>query len=625
MRAWSRWQRIIWFLSIVGVGATGFVHAQSAYTEQDLVSDIPGRAANTDTNLLNPWGLAFSATGPFWISDNHSGLSTIYNSAGTPQALIVTVPPPTGNPPPAAPTGLVFNSTTNFIVASNAPAKFIFATEDGTISAWASGTDAVLEADNSTAGAIYKGLALGNAAGSNYLYATDFHNGKVDVFDAAFSPVAWPGAFTDPNLPPGFAPFGIAVLGTNVFVTYALQDDAAEDDVPGPGNGYVDTYDTSGNLLRRFAANGALNSPWGLAVAPANFGLFAGELLIGNFGDGTINAFDPVSGLRVGTLQDTNGAPIAIEGLWDLKFGNGGNGGVTNKLYFTAGIAAGGALEDHGLFGSLAAAVPQPQAPATTNVIVGVGGALRFSPAVVSIKTGDQIIWTWQGNFHSTTGGTNGVASGLWDSGVSSAPHTFTNSFPAAGDFSYYCSVHSSLGMTGAVLVAGADLPPAVVLFNPAAGTVFAAPADVTLRAAAGDSDGSLTNVEFQVNGTVLADQTAFPYSAVASNLPAGDYTLTVIATDNTGLTATNSANISVVTPGVTTLSGAAFVAPDNFQLSYSASAGLTYLIQMSTNLGGDNWVTLATNTAASNSAVFLDLHATNSPAFYRVGRLPNP
>ena len=356
------------------IGSMRPARAQSAYSQHNLVSDVPGLADHTDPNLLNPWGIAFSASGPFWISDNHSGLSTIYNSTGAVQTLVVTVPPATGGAPPAAPTGIVFNNTTNFIVASNVAARFIFATEDGTISAWASGANAVLKVDNSASGAIYKGLALAKAGVSNYLYAADFHNGRIDVVDGNFSPVTLAGSFTDPGIPAGFAPFDIESIGTNLWVTYAKQDANKEDDVPGPGNGYVDIFDTSGNLLKRFASNGALDSPWGLAMAPAGFGRFAGQLLVGNFGDGTINAFDPASGAFVGPLANTNGELIAIEGLWGLKFGNGGNGGDTNTLYFTAGIAAGGALEDHGLFGSISVVFRAPTPYLQRNLVSDISG-----------------------------------------------------------------------------------------------------------------------------------------------------------------------------------------------------------------------------------------------------------
>ena len=329
--------------------------------EHDLVSDITGRASVIDTNLVNPWGIATSASGPFWISDNHSGLSTVYNSTGAVQSLVVTIPPPAGSPGPASPTGIIFNGTADFTVASgasNAPAKFIFATEDGTISGWASGSDAVLKVDNSVAGAVYKALASGSVGASNYLYAANFNAGTIDVFDGNYTPVSLAGSFADPTIPAGFAPFNIQNFGGSLYVTYAKQDADKHDDVGGPGNGYVDVFDTGGNLLRRLISNGTLNSPWGLAMAPAGFGPWGGDLLVGNFADGVINAFDPLTGLYLGTVKGADGNPIAIPGLWGLKFGNGGNGGSTNTLYFTAGIAGGGAVEDHGLFGSIDVVAP---------------------------------------------------------------------------------------------------------------------------------------------------------------------------------------------------------------------------------------------------------------------------
>lgn len=332
--------------------------AQNVYLQHNLVSDLPGLADNTDTNLVNPWGIAFSGSSPFWISDNHAGVSTLYNSAGTPQSLIVTIPPPPTGAPPAAPTGVVFNGTTNFAVTTGNPARFIFATEDGTIVGWNTGSSGVLKVDKSASGTVYKGLAMGTNAGGAYLFATDFHNGKVDVYDGNYVPAALAGSFSDPTIPAGFAPFGIQNVNGRIYVTYAKQDAVAHDDVPGPGNGYINIFDTSGNLIGRFASAGALDSPWGVVLAPVGFGPFGGDLLVGNFGDGRINAFDLASGILQGPLNGTNGIPLFIDGLWGLAFGNGGNGGDRQKLYFTAGIAGPGAVEDHGLFGSLTAEFP---------------------------------------------------------------------------------------------------------------------------------------------------------------------------------------------------------------------------------------------------------------------------
>ena len=323
-----------------------------AHLQTNLVSDLPGMASHTDSNLVNPWGIATSATSPFWVADNHTGVSTLYNTSGTPQSLVVTVPPAAGGTG-GSPTGIVFNGSTDFQVSAGTPARFIFATEDGTISGWASGTNAILKVDNSASEAVYKGLAIGNNGTANFLYAANFHEGTIDVFDAAFAPATLAGSFSDPTIPAGYAPFNIQNIGGVLYVTYALQDADAHDDVPGLGHGFINKFDLNGNFIARFASRGSLNSPWGLAVAPAGFGAFANALLVGNFGDGRINAFNPATGALLGQLADDSGHAISIEGLWGLKFGNGVSGGDANTLYFAAGIAGPDALEDHGLFGSI--------------------------------------------------------------------------------------------------------------------------------------------------------------------------------------------------------------------------------------------------------------------------------
>ena len=253
-----------------------------------------------------------------------------------------------------APTGVVFNSTTDFAAAPGQPARYILATEDGTIAAWSNAGAAVTKVDLSALGAVYKGLALGNSGGKNYLCAANFSAGRVDVFDANFVPVALAGTFSDPDLPAGFAPFNAQNIGGKLYVTYALPDAAKKDDVSGPGNGYVNVFDTGGKLLQRFVSQGPLNSPWGVVLAPAGFGGFGGALLVGNFGDGRINAFNPTTGAWLGALQDGSGKALPIDGLWGLSFGNGNKAGDTHTLYFTAGIAGSGTVEDHGLFGSIA-------------------------------------------------------------------------------------------------------------------------------------------------------------------------------------------------------------------------------------------------------------------------------
>jgi uncharacterized protein (TIGR03118 family) len=335
----------------------GTVESQprNIYTQHNLVSDLPGNADHLDTRLVNPWGITSPPTGPFWIADNHSGLSTLYDGAGNSLPIVVTIPPPIGGTPPAAPTGIVFNGTANFNLSPGTPAVFLFAAEDGTISGWnplVDATHAILKVDNSASGAVYKGLALGGNRSGTFLYATNFNAGTVDVFDSNFKP-ALHGSFQDPLIPAGFAPFGIQNIEGKLFVTYAKQDEVKHDDVAGPGNGFVNVFDLSGNFIARLISGGALNSPWGMALAPGDFGDLSSTLLIGNFGDGSINAFDQSSGKPKGQMLMPSGSPLSIQGLWGLIFGNGAQGGDPSILYFTAGIPGPGAVEDHGLFGEI--------------------------------------------------------------------------------------------------------------------------------------------------------------------------------------------------------------------------------------------------------------------------------
>jgi uncharacterized protein (TIGR03118 family) len=317
---------------------------RNSYMMTPLVSDQPGVAPNTDPNLVNSWGLASSATSFWWVSDNGMDVSTLYHgSDGQPQSLVVNVH--------NAPTGVVFNPTSEFTLPTGGKALFLFDTEEGKVLGWnpAQGTGSVVVADLGD-GAIYKGLAIADTANGPRLYATDFHNGKVDVFDGSFTQVPNAG-FVDPSVPSGYGPFGIQTIGDRVFVTYAKQDADAHDDVHGQGLGFVDVYDTSGNLLGRVAQHGQLNAPWGLALAPSTFGRFGGDLLVGNFGDGQINAYAEVNGNFVhrGELRGPGGKSLTIDGLWALEFGQGGNNGPAGTLFFTAGPDD----ESHGLFGQI--------------------------------------------------------------------------------------------------------------------------------------------------------------------------------------------------------------------------------------------------------------------------------
>jgi uncharacterized protein (TIGR03118 family) len=323
------------------------------YSWTNFQSDIPGVAQHVDENLVNPWGMAVGPTGIIWVSDNGTGVSTLYNQDGTAVPLVVEIPRAARNRDVANPTGIVFNGTSFFLVTKNgnsAPAFFIFVSEDGSISGWNPTLDlthAIIAVDNGTNRgvnrAIYKGATLGVANGHNFLYATDFHTGKVHTFDENFQQVN-PNGFVDPNLPAGYGPFGIRTFNDEVFVTYAKQDQHREDDVPGPGFGFVNVFDTSGNFLRRLVSNGELNAPWGLALVEDG-------LWVGNFGDGRINNYDPVTGAFIETLVTADGTPLAFEGLWDLlALGDG--------VFFTAGIAD----EEHGLFGIITEDEERPSA-----------------------------------------------------------------------------------------------------------------------------------------------------------------------------------------------------------------------------------------------------------------------
>ncbi len=326
--------------SILTAGPIGFV-------QTNLASDVPGVAPVTDPNLVNAWGIAASSASPQWIGDNGTGTSVLYNGAGVKQGLIVTIP---GD---GTVTGVAFAG----VAGSFNGDAFLFDSEDGTVSGWRSalGTAAETLQTGSSAN-VYKGLTDATIGGVEYAYLANFRTGAVDVIKGDSSAPNLTGNFVDPNLPAGYAPFDVRVLGSEIYVTYAVQDPAKHDDQAGAGNGIVSVFDLNGNFERRLVNNGGvLNSPWGLALAPSGFGDFGGDLLVGNFGDGRVYAFNPNTGTLAGTLTDAAGNPIAIDGLWSLSFGNGGAGGATSTLFFTAGPDG----ESHGLFGELTVA-PEP-------------------------------------------------------------------------------------------------------------------------------------------------------------------------------------------------------------------------------------------------------------------------
>jgi uncharacterized protein (TIGR03118 family) len=350
---------VVCLLGFLGLGgaASAARHAPSmhanAYEVRKLVSDQAGVARHRDRRLVNAWGLAAGPSTPWWVANNHTQTSTLYDGTGARIPLVVRV---NGDP-----TGAVFNGGSDFVVShggASGPALFLFDGEAGMIRGWSPGvpppapsTKAFTVVNRSGQGAIFKGLAIASTAHGDFLYATDFHNGRVDVFNGAFQQRHWAGAFTDPGLPAGYAPFGIQEIGGRIYVTFALQGADAVDEVHGAGLGFVDAFNTHGRLLARVASHGALDAPWGLAWAPWNFGRFSNDLLVGNFGNGWINAYAWEHGHfeHEGALRSGNGMPIAIDGLWAIRFGNGDGAGPKNSLFFTAGPAG----ETHGLFGRI--------------------------------------------------------------------------------------------------------------------------------------------------------------------------------------------------------------------------------------------------------------------------------
>jgi uncharacterized protein (TIGR03118 family) len=356
-------------VALVGLGATTFLlftagpalaHGSYAdhrtgpdilfgpgFTQTNIVADQPGHAKLTDPHLVNPWGMSRGTNSPIWVSNNGTGTSTLYTGAvgTTPPGIVPLVVAIPGG----APTGQVFNDTTGFVVpGTKTPAHFIFASESGRITAWASGMSAVLA--QHVTGASYKGLALAHSPFGPLLLGANFAAGRIDVFDSTFDRLNVPLLFHDPFLPLGYAPFNVAELGGRIYVTYAKVNPTTGDDVPGIGHGFIDVFTTYGAFVKRLVSRGVLDSPWGLAIAPAHFGTFAGDLLVGNFGNGWINVFNPSTGRFLGFLTDAHLRPIVIDGLWGLLVGDAAAGGP-DAVWFSAGPDG----EAHGLVGLLTA------------------------------------------------------------------------------------------------------------------------------------------------------------------------------------------------------------------------------------------------------------------------------
>jgi uncharacterized protein (TIGR03118 family) len=453
-RKYFKKNRLNWLRSGILLGATaGLLAAQvstgppNSYLVHNLVSDLPNIADHQDPNLIDPWGVGFGAT-PFWIGDNGTGKATLYGGTGNSIPLVVTIPQ-AGNGGTAGPvSGVIFNPFTSnpnaFDVQSGKPALFIFCSEDGVISGWnqsVSGTKATILFDNSKSGAIYTGCTLGGTAANPYIFAANFNAGTIDVYDAnlnlnpaPFGQISLPqpfsasSPFANPPIPAGYAPYNIQNINGTLFVTYAKQDAQKQDSVGGLGNGYVAAFNLSGALIANLISEGPLNAPWGMAIAPSNFGLFAGALLVGNFSDGRINAFNAATGAALGALNDVNGNPIAIPGLWSLNFGGGAQSEDPGTLYITAGIGGGpnnDPLESHGLLASIQAA--------PSFVTSGVQSAASFLAAPVAPNTWVQIkgnglsttTATWQITGSTLPTGVNGVSVTINGTGV---PVSFVSS-----------------------------------------------------------------------------------------------------------------------------------------------------------------------------------------------------
>jgi uncharacterized protein (TIGR03118 family) len=413
-----------WLVVCSAVLCGGALAQTSSYLQTTILSDGSVPAAQTDPTLLNPWGVSIGQ-GSLWIDTAGSGFSLVDSIAGV-KSFAVAVPPAASTSAHGSPAGTVFNGNSAiFNIPKSTSALFLFGTLDGTIAAWNANTpEAVTVVNNSSAHAAYTDIALDTNATGTFLLAADFSLGTVDVFDSTFAPAHLAGSFADPQLPAGFAPFGIHSIGTKIYVTYAQPDPTTGREMVGAGLGYVDVFDVNGNLLQRAISQGVLNAPWGMALAPAGFGSFGGDLLIGNFGDGVINAFDPNTFAMVGQLQNAAGAAITNTGLWEIFFGQSG-AGDPNTLYFAAGING----EKDGLFGSLAVA-----APATTS------GSFTVAASAPSLSV--------------TNGKTGTMTLSLTASNGFSGPVTFSCSGLPAGDSCAFSPATVTLSGTAASSVA---------------------------------------------------------------------------------------------------------------------------------------------------------------------------
>lgn len=522
----------------------------SAYTQSALVSDGAVAAASTDAHLKNPWGLSVLPGGPMWVTNNRDSTSTIYDGTGIVQALVVSIPG--GAAGVGNVTGTVASaSTTDFQVTNgttSAPARFLFVTEGGTLSGWAPTVDATnarIAFDGGASNAVYMGLAIANNGTANFLYAADFRNNRIDVFDATFTKVAATGGFTDPQLPAGFAPYNIQAVqiagSTVLVVTYARQNATATREVPGAGEGIVNTFDANGTLLKRLIARGGpLNAPWGVAVAPANFGTLSNALLVGNFGDGRINGFDATTGAFIHEIRDAAGTPIVNGGLWGIAFGNGARNQPTNVLYLAAGING----EANGLYARIDLGATAPDIVAPNGVAVTAPAAASMTSGTVDVTASAadnvgvaRVVFAVRVGTTTTEIATDTTApyAASWNTGgtANGAATLIATAFDAYGNST------ASPGVAVTVNNVPDTTPPTVSLTAPAGGDVAGT---VTVSATAADNVG-VSQVQFFAGATSIGTATSAPYSVQWNTVGlTGTQQLTAVARDGAGNSTTSAA-----------------------------------------------------------------------------------
>ncbi|HWB10573.1 MAG TPA: TIGR03118 family protein [Pirellulales bacterium] len=534
----------------------------SGYLQLSVAADRADAALVQDPNLISPWGIAVNSSGgDLWIADKGSGMASLYvgGVGGTPLAadsLAVTLPG-------GSPTGAVANGSTGFVVqsgASSGPASYLFASDTGKISGWNADVpppapSSAAQQAAATAGAVYKGLAVANDIGTDLLYAADFHNNRIDVFDSSFNPVTLVGGFTDPNLPAGYAPFNVANIGGRLLVTYAVQDSAKQNDSPGVGHGIIDAFAYNGNFQGRLVTGGPLNSPWGIALAPANFGDFSGQLLVANSGDGKINAFDPTTGAYQGTLGGPTGNPLVINGLHGLSFGNGLTAGNGNALFYTA-VGNGG---DRGLVGEIVSAqtTPFPVLGSVLSPVAQVnfsGVVAVFNDTHASLASGFSVQINWGDGF-ATTGTVTALPSGGF---LVSGGHEYSQ----AGHETITVQIHDPQSASATATAAANVSPPGLVF----SATSVAATEGIRFSGAVAsfidqDHNGSsspYTNAIDWGDGTTtvgtLSQGFVSPFTLTGSHTyaTAGTYPITVTIDDTDGATGTEH----VTATAVTSLSG---------------------------------------------------------------------